>query len=272
MLHRRTVKFVALALGTLFPLTLTSAAAQPMNDRFAPLRTGKDWAVTLGVGGVFNPNYEGSDTYSVTPLPLVQVVWRDMIALDNTGLNAYWRFDGLQIGGGITFDLGRSQNSGLFGQNNWRLYGLGDIPAAPGLRGFVNYKLGPVMLGSTFTKYLVQGNSGILIEATIGVPWRINDRFTVIGKAFATWADSTYMQTYFGITGTQSINSGYRAYNTTAGIKDIGAEVMASYRIATSWTFTVNAQVSQLTGTAADSPISVADTAFSLITTIGYRF
>ncbi len=179
----------------------------------------------------------------------------------------------MQVGGGITFDLGCTQNSVLFGQNNWRLYGLGDIPAAPGARGFVNYKLGcPVMLGSTFTKYLVQGNGGAPIEATIGVPWRINDRFTVIGKAFATWADPIYMQTYFGITGAQSINSGYGAYNTTSGIKDVGAEIMASYRFGTSWTFTVNAQLSQLTGSAVESPISISDTAFSLIMTIGYRF
>lgn len=51
-LHRRTVKFVAFALGALFPLILTSTAAQPMNDRFAPTRTGRHWAVPLGIGGV----------------------------------------------------------------------------------------------------------------------------------------------------------------------------------------------------------------------------
>lgn len=272
MMNYRTIKFIVISFGILLPLTLTSAAAQPMNDRFATSRTGKDWAITIGVGGVLNPNYEGSDTYSVTPLPLVNVVWRDTIAFDNTGLSAYWRFDGFQVGGGMTFDLGRAQNSGLFGQNNWRLYGLGDIPGALGVRGFANYKLGPIVLGSTLTKFLAQGNSGLLVEATIGVPWRISDRFTVMGKAFATWADTTYMQTYFGITDTQSINSGYPVYNAAAGIKDVGAEIMASYRFATNWTFTVNAQVSHLVGYAANSPISVSDTAFSLITTLGYRF
>jgi outer membrane protein len=253
-------------------LAATPAAAQPMNDPFATRGSGKDWAVTLGVGGALRPTYEGSDTYFVTPLPLVSVVWRDMIALDPSGLNAYWRFDGLQVGGGLTFSLGRTQNAGLFTQGNWRLNGLGDIPAAPGVRGFVNYKLGPVILGSTLTKFVADGNSGLLIDATIGVPWRIDDRLMVMGKIFATWADSTYMQTYFGVNGTQSINSGYPVYGTSSGIKNVGLGIMANYRFATSWTVSANAQVSQLASYAAGSPISVSDTAFTLITTLGYRF
>lgn len=250
----------------------TPAAAQPMNDPFATKGKIREWAVTLGVGGAVRPTYEGSDTYFVTPLPFVSVVWNDMVSLDTSGLNAYWRFDGLQVGGGLTFNLGRTQSGGLFAQGNWRLNGLGDIPAALGVRGFVNYKFGPLMLGSTLTKFVADGNSGLLIDASISAPWRIDDRLMVVGKVFATWADTTYMQTYFGVNGLQSINSGYPVYNAGAGFKNVGLGAMATYRFATNWSFSANAQVSRLAGSAVDSPISVSDTAFTLFTMVGYRF
>lgn len=248
------------------------AAAQPLNDPFATKGAIKDWSVTLGIGGVLGPTYEGSDSYFVMPLPLVNVVWRDTVALDPSGLNAYWRFNGLQVGGGLTFNMGRTQSGGLFGPGNWRLNGLGDIPAALGVRGFVNYKLGPVLLGSTLTKFLAEGNSGLLVDTSIAVPWRIDDRLMLMGRIFATWADATYMQTFFGVNAIQSVNSAYAPFNATSGIKNVGLEVRANYRVSPNWMFSTNARVSQLASSAADSPISVSDTAFSLMTSIGYRF
>lgn len=249
-----------------------AAVAQPMNDPFATRGKGQEWAVTVGAGAAVRPTYEGSDRYFVTPIPFVSMVWRDMIALDTSGLNAYWRFDGLQVGGGLTFNLGRTQNSGVFAQGDTRLNGLGDIPAALGFRGFANYRLGPVMLGTSLTKFVADGNSGLLVDASIGVPWRIDDQLMLMGRVFATWADSTYMQTYFGIDGTQSANSGYSVYSAGAGLKNVGLAVGATYRLSTNWTLTGNAQLTQLTGYAAGSPITFSETGFMLMSMLGYRF
>ncbi len=268
--------------STLLPTTIVLFAAwaagaapslaQPMNDPFATSDKGKEWSVTAGAGAALRPTFEGSDRYFVTPVPLVSIVWRDMIALDTSGLNAYWRFDGLQVGGGLTYNLGRTQSSGVFAQGDSRLNGLGDIPAALGLRAFVNYRLGPVMLGTVLTKFVAEDNSGLLIDASIGVPWRIDDRFMVMARAFATWADSTYMQTYFGIDGTQSANSGYAVYSAASGFKNVGLALAAHYRLSTSWTVSGNAQVTQLLDYAAGSPITFSDTGVMLIATLGYRF
>jgi outer membrane protein len=266
-LSQVTIASIALVVAGGLP-----AYAQPMNDRFATSANGKDWAVTVGAGGALRPTYEGSDRYFVTPLPIISVVWRDMISLDVSGLNAYWRFDGLQVGGGLTFNLGRTQNSGVFSQGDSRLNGLGDIPAALGFRGFVNYQLGPVMLGTVLTKFLAEGNNGLLIDASVGVPWRIDDRLTVMGRVFATWADASYTQTYFGVNATQSVNSGYAVYSAGSGVKNLGLAVGATWRFNNSWTASANAQVTQLLDYAAGSPITYSDTGFMLITTLGYRF
>lgn len=262
------------AIGSLvlFSAGTWPAHAQPMNDPFATNGKGKEWAVTVGAGAALRPTYEGSDRYFVTPLPVVSAVWRDMVALDLSGLNAYWRFDGLQVGGGLTFNLGRTQASGLFAQGDSRLAGLGDIPAALGFRAFVNYRLGPVVLGTTLTKFVADGNDGLLIDASVGVPWRIDDRLMVMGRLFATWADSSYTQTYFGVTATQSANSGYAIYSAGSGLKNVGLAIGANYRLTTSWTASVNAQVTQLMDYAAGSPFAFSDTGVMLITTLAYRF
>jgi MipA family protein len=262
------------AIGSLvlFSAGTWPAHAQPMNDPFAANGKGKEWAVTVGAGAALRPTYEGSDRYFVTPLPVVSAIWRDMVALDLSGLNAYWRFDGLQVGGGLTFNLGRTQSSGLFAQGDSRLAGLGDVPAALGFRGFVNYRLGPVMLGTVLTKFVADGNNGLLVDASVGVPWRIDDRLMVMGRLFATWADSSYTQTYFGVNATQSANSGYAIYSAGSGIKNVGLAVGVNYRLTTSWTASANAQVTQLMDYAAGSPITYSDTGIMLITTLGYRF
>lgn len=42
----------------------------------------------LGAGGLFQPDYEGSDDYEVTPLPLLMVNYRDLVFLRGPMLGA----------------------------------------------------------------------------------------------------------------------------------------------------------------------------------------
>ena len=80
----------------------------------APARS--DWDVTLGVGAGLRPTFEGSDRNTVRPLPVLAIRWRDIIALGDGGLTAYWRHGRLRVGGGLTFDPGRKDHSsgGIF--------------------------------------------------------------------------------------------------------------------------------------------------------------
>ena len=74
-----------MACATLFGGWLPSAVlAAPMRE--AP----KDWEVTLGAGAGMRPTFEGSDRYTVRPLPVLSVTWRDTISLGEGGLSAYW--------------------------------------------------------------------------------------------------------------------------------------------------------------------------------------
>jgi MipA family protein len=199
--RRRSPHSLVFGLIAAFLSPSPSAHGQPADDPFAAGGKPSAWAVMLGAGAAIRPTFEGSDRYFVSPVPLVSINYNDMISLDTSGLSAYWRKAGLQIGGGLTYNLGRRQGgNNVFTPGDERLNGLGDIPAAPGLRAFANYQLGPVVLGATLTKYLAEGNNGLLIDALVEMPYRLGERTTVTGRVFATWADQSYMQTWFGVT------------------------------------------------------------------------
>lgn len=255
-------------------LSLSPAVhGQPANDPFAPNSKASAWSVTLGAGAIVRPTFEGSDRYFVSPVPLVSINYNDMISLDTSGLNAYWRNGGLQLGGGVTYNLGRLQGSNsVFTPGDERLNGLGNIPATPGLRAFANYKLGPVVLGATLTKYLVEGNNGLLIDALVEVPYRLGERTTITGRLFATWADQSYMQTWFGVTPAQSISSGYAIYQAESGFKNVGLAINLRHQLGVSWVLSADARLSRLTGSADDSPITVSDVNTSFLAMLGYRF
>src|SRR5882724_11428975 len=68
-----------------------------------------EWDVPLGAGAAVRPTYEGSDHYIASPVPFVNVIWRDTISLGVDGLSAYWRYENLRIGGGLSYGTGRTQ-------------------------------------------------------------------------------------------------------------------------------------------------------------------
>jgi len=261
--------FMALAVASLMA---TSAVAQPMMGPPGAQNGKGDWAIVLGGGVAVRPTFEGSDRYRVLPVPFFSVTYRDMISLDATGLNAYWRYENLQIGGGITYNLGRTTDGGYFGRGDSRLAGMGDVPVTVGIRGFANYRLGPVVLGTSITKFFVEGNNGLLIDGGIGIPYRVTDRLTLNGRVSTTWADGNYMRNFFGVTAAQSAASRFPTFAATSGIKDINLSLGAQYRLTDHWLVSTNLRFTQLLSSAQDSPLSFADRSVTGMVIFGYRF
>jgi outer membrane protein len=235
-------------------------------------RSRLEWDVTLGAGLGVRPTYEGSDHYIASPVPFAKVIWRDTISLGVDGLSAYWRYQDLRIGGGVTLSPGRVQNSGIFSQGDGRLFGMGDIPAALGLRGFADYKLGFVNLNASVTKFTASGNDGVLVNFGVAVPYRLTENTTITARVSADWADQSYMQTYFGVTPAQSASSGFAQFNAGAGIKDVGLALGVNHHFGRNWMLAVDARFTRLTGDAENSPIVFSKTATTFMSAIAYHF
>lgn len=259
---------IALAAGILFLPTALSAQA-PAVTREEPR---SDWSFMLGAGGMIRPTYEGSDRYIVSPVPWVSVNWRDTVTLGMGGLSLQWRLGGLRIGGGLTLNSGRKESTGVFAIGDDRLYGMGEIPTALGIKGFVDYVLGPVTLSWAITKYTAAGNDGMVMNFGVALPLKLTDATMVTAGLSANWANQNYMQTYFGVTSIQAINSAYAQYTPNAGIKDVGLSVSLSHNLSRRWSLIADARFTRLTGDAQDSPIVFSKNQTTFMAGIAYRF
>ena len=211
----------------------------------------KDWDITLGAGASVVPEYEGSDEFTVRPLPQVDIVWRDRVFLNmQRGLGVYalngpsWR-----LGGSIGFDPGRDED------DSDHLTGLGDVDAAAQAQLFGAYRLGAFSLSLDLAQDL-GGAEGLVIEPGVTFLHPLTETLTLAAGVSATWASDDHMAAYFGVTGPQARRSGYARYQAEAGFKRVDATLALNWRFTESWSARAFVGVGQLMGDAADSPIT----------------
>lgn len=238
----------------------------------------KQWDVKLGAGLMVAPKYEGSNHYTVFPMPYFAISWRDRVSLGPEGLNInLLREPNHRFGVGLTYNPGRDERgSSFFGTSlsgpDERLRGLGDIDPALGIRAFGSYKISPVLFRASFTKYTGDQNDGMLVNLGISLPYHVLKKLILNPGISTTWADHNYMQTFFGVTPQQSASSGLSAFNARSGFKDVTAALIAVYQFDRHWFLSVNAGIKQLLGDAKKSPITESGTSATFGTTVGYHF
>lgn len=260
-------------LATLAATPVAWAADEPATGSAQAGNT-NGWQVMAGGGLILRPTFEGSDHYTVLPVPVLSATYNDMISIGVRGLNAYWHRDNLKLGVGLTYHGGRKErkSGSFFSRGDDRLIGLGNIRSALGLRAFGSWTANHVTLSGAVTKYVGNDNRGVLVDIGASLPYRANDRLTLRPHLNITWADNSFMQTFFGVTPAQAANAMFPAFRAGAGVKDISLGINANYRFDRHWFLGVNGDIKRLLGDAARSPISFADTQFTLLTMVGYRF
>ncbi|HAJ48436.1 MAG TPA: hypothetical protein DCL54_17815, partial [Alphaproteobacteria bacterium] len=212
----------------------------------------KDWRLTVGAGGLYRPDYQGSNEYEFTALPFLAGAYQDWLTFQvPEGLKAAVIVtDTFKAGvlAGVRF----SRDAG----DNIALAGWGDVDTAFELGGFAEYTVGPVTLGLDVRGDVSGAHEGFIAKASA----RYNARFgwarLSVGPEIQ-WADDNYTQTYFGITPVQAAASvlGYAPYAADGGINSYGFGAVLIVPLSKEWSITAIGSVSQLTGDAADSPI-----------------
>ena len=94
------------AAGLIWAALATGAWAQ---DNRAE-RSWGDWDLTIGAGAAMVPEYDGGKDFTVAPLPILELDWKDTIFLsadDGLGWNAY-KTRNFRIGPVVTYYLGSS--------------------------------------------------------------------------------------------------------------------------------------------------------------------
>ncbi|MCM0019186.1 MAG: MipA/OmpV family protein [Tagaea sp.] len=233
---------------------VSPAAAQTPQRPDAPRG---DWRVSIGGMGMLAPSFEGSDRMKVRALPMVDVEWRETVFLDTRrglGANLLTLRD---PNGRGTFRAGALVN--------WRfardedddsdLRGLGDVKGGADVGAFANYEFGPFGLGLLGRKNVSHSELGATIEVSARYRTRLAERTMLVVGPAATWADSDYMRSYFGVTAAQARASGLTAYTPSSGFKDVGVSGAVVQRFAENWSLVGNAGYARLIGDAADAPL-----------------
>ena len=217
-----------------------------------PSSNSNSWNITLGAGVGSAPKYPGSDTMRTRVMPLIDVNYgRFFLGPGGLGVNLYqdghWR---LAATGSFGFSKLRQES------DDPHLQGLGDIDATPRAGVLAGYHSRWFAAGLRVNTDVGGHHQGTVANFEFDVRYPVTQQLTLSAGPRLTWADSSYMQTVFGVDATQARNSGLPQYTASGGISEVSFGVGARYRFTSRWIGAARVSVGRLQGDAAASPIT----------------
>ncbi|MBA3324697.1 MAG: MipA/OmpV family protein [Rhodobacteraceae bacterium] len=235
------------------PATEVDVIAAPGTTGVAP-PTGPGARFTIGAGASYTPDYFGSDENSFGPAGTL-------------------RFDYIRLPGGIEFGstggVGFIEGFGPRGSaryignrkasDNSELDGLDNVDAALELGLGLGYDAA-YWRAFADVRYGFIGHSSWVGEFGADAILRPNDAWVVNFGPRANWGASRFMNTYFGVSGSEADESGFDEYDASSGFYSAGLELGARYSFSEAWGVEGRANYERLINDAADSPIVEAGT------------
>jgi outer membrane scaffolding protein for murein synthesis (MipA/OmpV family) len=227
-----------------------------------------DWMFTVGTGVMAQPAYEGSNSIRLNVAPDFDVRYKDIAYAsigEGIGVNL-WRGTTYRAGVGLTYDMGRMHSAAT------RLSGTGNIDPAPVAKVFVQYTFLPIVLSADL-KQALTSYQGLVGEISAYMPVVANEKLQVFVGPQISFADSRYMQAYFGVTQNHAApQSRYGVYKASAGPKDAKFGVSAFYHFNDHWFVDGTFSIQRLLGSAAGSPLVQTRWGPAATTALNYTF
>lgn len=216
------------------------------------------WNGYVALGAVAVPDYEGSSDYEPAPLFAGKAGY-DSYYLELRGMELRANVSPLS---GWEFGPVIGVRGGRDDVKNDRVDRLREIDDVVEAGGFVKASLHGLVdpsdqLSFGFeVKTAISGDEdGTTLSFGPSYSFSPMERLRLGFGLSATFADSDYVDTYFGIDAADAGRSGLRAFDGEGGLKDIGMSLNASYQLSEHWGIMGFAGYTQLVGDAADSPI-----------------
>jgi len=219
----------------------------------------------LGVAVVSAPRYQGSDRYRVVAVPVIELRYGRFFANPRKGIGyQFVKTRKLTVSAATTYVRGYRQAD--------TPVGIGRLGSGVGARVAVDYKTHGVRLTLGGTKVLSGGVDGALVDGGVSVPVPLSRRLVLMPSVTATWADRSYNDRYFGVTGVQSTASGLPVFHPGGGVKDVTASLAAIYRVNDRISLVATGAMANIVGDARNSPIVRDRTQTSAVVSMTYRF
>lgn len=230
-----------------------------------PVPATPEWKYTLGGGMAYVPRYEGSANDRLRFMPLFEASNGRLFISPLRGIGYNFSNDpAKEYGVRLTLGHARWQNA------DPRLNGMGDIRYSLETGAFLNLRFAPWYVSSGITT----GIHGTHAELGGGAGFPISAKDRLRFGLNLEWANSTYNQTYFGVTPDQALlsNNVLTPYNASAGVKDYALTANWAHNYDKQWFSSAGLSIKRLTGSAANSPLTVRRTQPSANFQVGYRF
>jgi outer membrane protein len=179
------------------------------------------WRVAVGAGVANLPKYPGSGATQTRPLPLVSVRYGRFFiggvpgAGTPAGLGVYlhenehWSI-GLAVGGDVIKPRKESDDV--------RLRGLGDISSTARGGVFGSYTLDWFTLRGSVLSDLGGNHAGTLASLDAEARYSPTNQLTLSAGPGLAWANTEYMQAFFGVNAAQAAHSSFAEYSPKSGI------------------------------------------------------
>lgn len=255
-----TLSLTALSfIGLIMPVPAAAGdttAAQPKSD----------WEAMIGAGLAVGPKYEGGRKLQLSPFPFVSVTWRQRVFLEGLRAGVYAiNTDSFKLAASVGYGGGREEKDGP------RLKGMGKIRPSFQPQISAAYTLGPVTLSSAVQRN-IGGNKGLTANFGASVEAPVTERLSLNAGVSATWADSNFMKSNFGVTEAQSKSSGNRVFNASSGFKSVDVTAGAQLQVTEHWVGIASVGLETLVGDARKSPVTERDHAFVSVIGAAYKF
>ncbi|MGG6175933.1 MipA/OmpV family protein [Pantoea allii] len=254
--------------GTVLALLATPILAAAQNQ---------DNALTLGGGANVTPRYSGSDKSRVTTAMVLDYTMANgFFASSTRGIgygNNIGKFD---YNAALSYRAGRKDHdvdSDSLSDGSDYLRGMGDVKGSAlgvfglgyGVADWLNLQLRAEVPFS-------ERNNGAALHFGINSPLYTSPNNTVTLALTGSWGTDKYMQTYYGVSASQSAASRFTRYDAGAGVYAWSMNLDWTHKFNEDWSVVAAAGVTQLTGDARNSPIVQRKTSPTGSLLVTYRF
>jgi outer membrane protein len=218
------------------------------------LTAGPAWALDglYGLGVGVAPDYEGSEDTQAVPMLMFNHNYDSGRFVKLLGPNLR-----VNLLASNTFSLGpvvnyRAKRNDV---DNDQVDRMDEIDAAFEAGVFAGYKLDNLMLTVEYLTDVSDTHDGSLAKASASYRWKVSESLAITPGVSVTYADSDYMDTYFGVNSGNVGSSSLPNYSADSGVKDVGASITAHFTPWQHWGIMAIGSFSKMQGDAKDSPI-----------------
>jgi outer membrane scaffolding protein for murein synthesis (MipA/OmpV family) len=227
-----------------------------------------------------NPEYQGASRTKTHVIPGIFIRWgrytvtnaggfvtrRDDDVMRGLAADLV-RSDRLRVNLALRIDRGRASNdsAALSGLENVRSTVRGRLIVTRSFDTGVSATLG------TSVDLLARGG-GTLVDIGLGKSFPLAPKASWSVGVGATAASRRYMQSYFGITPQQAVNTGYPEYAPASGWRDASASLGTRREFGNRWIGYAGYSRSRLLGPALDSPLTQRPSSWAVNGGVAWRF